>query len=758
MRRLAWVCGLPVVAAALWARGTDAAPGPRGKVLDLSNRVLVRVSMRLRTIEEARRAHPGRVDYFTSSAIEETARNRSPLVVLGMLVDPSGLVLTHDVPLAEELIAAIEVTDSTGTSYPARRQGVLADAAAMFLRLDAPSGKRFPCATFAPAPALGLGQTLYTSQLRRVNGEWQLEIRKREVEMARWRFGAEPYAMALVRGGTEATLSAFIKSPTSCHALVFNAQGEPIGWSSKPLVSDAADDPPWRGRQLLQARRIEPSARRSLQRAVQAKMEGLVHKAKVHFRQEETTASSSSRYTALLASRRASRRRSKRTELEAYGLAISSKRILVPQAITPDEAKRIEKVDVTVVGRTGPAKFAGAYRTFGGFVVELASGSLPGVAPLDQAAGIGKEHVFLSCTARHRFGKRSVGVRLNRWVYLGQGYGGLYTPVPAVATSAGCWLLDRSGNLAGFMAMERGQGDALSKYSITSSIKSTSSSPTGRPRIRPFWFSDIRPQLTNPDAHFDPAMVPVAKKERKRLVWLGVEYETLTKELAQSLGCEKPTRDGLMGLMVTRVYPGSPAAKTGLRENDILLSLVAEGKDQRPVSLSRLRFRPATPRAPSSRSATYRFWRPRKSRFTDMLTVLGAGTTATLLFLRDGHARAARVTLEMAPPDFDSASQRQDEALGLTVKDLTYEVRHGLNLAADAPGVILAKVESGSPAQLAQLRPYELLVSLDGGPIKSADDFATAVQKAKQAGKTTVRLLVTRLGESRFSDLKLSGK
>jgi len=46
----------------------------------------------------------------------------------------------------------------------------------------------------------------------------------------------------------------------------------------------------------------------------------------------------------------------------------------------------------------------------------------------------------------------------------------------------------------------------------------------------------------------------------------------------------------------------------------------------------------------------------------------------------------------MAPPDFDSARRWRNRKVGLTVKDLTYDIRTYLRLSDDQPGVIVSKV------------------------------------------------------------------
>src|SRR2546428_2677967 len=94
------------------------------------------------------------------------------------------------------------------------------------------------------------------------------------------------------------------------------------------------------------------------------------------------------------------------------------------------------------------------------------------------------------------------------------------------------------------------------------------------------FFSEIDAVLANPSPHFDARAVPMSKKEEKKLVWLGVEYQEVSKPLADALGIQErdQTNDGRRGLVVTEIYVGSPAEKAGLKVDDILLTVKPEGE------------------------------------------------------------------------------------------------------------------------------------------------------------------------------------
>ncbi|GEM_PF-3885307 len=94
----------------------------------------------------------------------------------------------------------------------------------------------------------------------------------------------------------------------------------------------------------------------------------------------------------------------------------------------------------------------------------------------------------------------------------------------------------------------------------------------------------------------------------------------------------------------------------------------------------------------------------------------------------------------------DSAEQFKDEEIGLTVKEVTYEVRAALRLKADDPGVVVAWVESGAPAGRARINAFELIQSADGEPINSPAEFGEIIAKARSEKKDQVRLVVVDRG------------
>ena len=89
--------------------------------------------------------------------------------------------------------------------------------------------------------------------------------------------------------------------------------------------------------------------------------------------------------------------------------------------------------------------------------------------------------------------------------------------------------------------------------------------------------------------------------------------------------------------------------------------------------------------------------------------------------------------------------------LGVAIQDLTPDLADSMNLAGDA-GAVIAKVEPGSPADSAGLRSGDVVVAVEGRPVRSATDFRNRVGLVR-AG-TPMQVTVMRGGSQRNLTLR----
>ncbi|MCP4712736.1 MAG: PDZ domain-containing protein [Planctomycetes bacterium] len=148
-------------------------------------------------------------------------------------------------------------------------------------------------------------------------------------------------------------------------------------------------------------------------------------------------------------------------------------------------------------------------------------------------------------------------------------------------------------------------------------------------------------------------------------------------------------------------------------------------------------------------------WPSRDKSLTRMLKDIGEGAEVELTYLHVGQEVKNSFVIEQSPPDALSAAKYKDDELGLTVKDLTYEVRAALFLPEDAKGIVISKVEQGMPAGLARIQTFELIRALDGEDVGSVMQFEAMIKNAQEEDKESVRITVEWLGKTRLADLKI---
>jgi S1-C subfamily serine protease len=222
-------------------------------------------------------------------------------------------------------------------------------------------------------------------------------------------------------------------------------------------------------------------------------------------------------------------------------------------------------------------------------------------------------------------------------------------------------------------------------------------------------------------------------------------------------------------MMINRIYPGSPAAREGLVEGDILLTVavpeapwpieltVSEREDYGMPDFDEADI-PREFEAMGMRMPRRRPWPSRANALTEMLADIGVGTPIIIRYIHNGEIQEKEFVIEQAPRDMLSAAKYKNEKLGLTVKDLTYEVRTGLHLEAGEKAVVITEVEQGTPAALARINEYELIRAVDGQSVEDVAAFEKLIDEAQQAEKESVRLTVEYMGKTRLADLKFEAK
>lgn len=207
--------------------------------------------------------------------------------------------------------------------------------------------------------------------------------------------------------------------------------------------------------------------------------------------------------------------------------------------------------------------------------------------------------------------------------------------------------------------------------------------------------------------------------------WIGVTIQELTPELSQKFGL-KNTK----GALVSDVMKDSPAAKAGIKQGDIIVEF--NGKDVKDVSSLR-----------------------------NMVAQSKTGNEITLKIVRSGKELTLNVLIMELPREIaaikeDSESDTSETQVlsGITVMDLTREMLRQLGFNKDEKGVVVVRVERGSPADEAEIKKGDIIKEINKKEINNLEDFNRVAATLKD--NDSVLLFLNRGGNKFYVILKSS--
>ena len=433
------------------------------------------------------------------------------------------------------------------------------------------------------------------------------------------------------------------------------------------------------------------------------------------------------------------------TERHVAGLLLGPRQILVLASLDQKATARLERIQVfPAEGEPVQADFAGTLKDYGGFVATLQQPLQGAVAPAEGDIRRFDLVLLMGADVRIQGENRVAYVSRRRIPEFGLGWKRhLYPQLPGADENL--FLFDADGRLVAYPIARRPKPGQSERWS------------TDQPTLTAA--AQLVPVLSALDGSVDPHNVPLSEEEENRIAWLGVLLQPMNRELARAGGVSHLTQDGETGAIVSYVYGGSPADQAGVKAGWILLRLhVADYPKPIEVTLQ------------SDRSADWEFpwdrldelpeeyydqipapWPPAETSFTRMITDIGFGKTYQAEFVADGETVRKEFQVVQSPTHFGTAAKFKSDPLGLTVRDMTYEVRRYLQKADDESGVVISKVEPGSKASVAGIKPYETITHVNDQPVMNVKDFERLT-----AGQTELRLSVKRTVQGRVVKITLT--
>jgi serine protease Do len=219
--------------------------------------------------------------------------------------------------------------------------------------------------------------------------------------------------------------------------------------------------------------------------------------------------------------------------------------------------------------------------------------------------------------------------------------------------------------------------------------------------------------------------------------WLGVETHEVTSDKAKELKLNAER-----GVVLGKVVADSPAAKAGLKENDV----VTEINGQRVEGAAQ--FRRMIHEIPAGRSIQLTVWRDGRSQ-----TI-----SATL-----GKSEERRRAMKMMAPTPGAFAFRMPEIpeipsmewngnmligggqprLGIDAEDINGQLGTFFG-APDGEGILVREVNSGSPAEKAGVKAGDVITSLNGERIRTVGELREKLSAKRDEKDRTVKLGVLR--------------
>ena len=191
-----------------------------------------------------------------------------------------------------------------------------------------------------------------------------------------------------------------------------------------------------------------------------------------------------------------------------------------------------------------------------------------------------------------------------------------------------------------------------------------------------------------------------------RRPWLGATLQSLTKDLAENFGVDRPT-----GALVATVASEGPALEAGLKRGDVITAVDGQNVDDAEGVGFRLAAKPL-------------------------------GGAATLTVLRGGRTLSLPVKLAAAPevPARDALTiHSRSPFQGAEVMNMSPAVAEELSLDGAPDGVVVASVGDGSTAADVGVQKGDIVVAVNGQKIANTRDLEKACAERARLWDLTIK-------------------
>ena len=206
-------------------------------------------------------------------------------------------------------------------------------------------------------------------------------------------------------------------------------------------------------------------------------------------------------------------------------------------------------------------------------------------------------------------------------------------------------------------------------------------------------------------------LLPQLKQGKVTRGYLGMSISDVTEETREAFNLSEAR-----GALVQAVEPGKPADKAGIHHGDVVVAI-----DGKPIRNNR--------------------------ELIDYISYLPVGSEVKIDVIREGkHQTLTAKTAER--PDEEEGEEQETESveparnkLGMTVQNLTAEMRRIYSLPENLTGVVVTDVKNVSPAGEANISEGDVISEVQGQRVSNIDEFRAVIDRVRSGQR--VRMYVT---------------
>lgn len=202
--------------------------------------------------------------------------------------------------------------------------------------------------------------------------------------------------------------------------------------------------------------------------------------------------------------------------------------------------------------------------------------------------------------------------------------------------------------------------------------------------------------------------------------WLGVTIQDVDRNLAESFELDRP-----MGALIAKLAPGGPAERAGFEHGDVIIEFAGQ-----PIDSS--------------------------ADLPHVVGLLRPGTEVDAVVVREGKRKTIDVTVAGLDADEDpalaarGASDTDEGMLGILCENAAPDVLERWGLSG---GVLVRRVEPGSPAADAGIRAGDVITMVASRPVQDLDALRDITGSLRAGVSVPVRLI--RRGAPLFIGLRI---